>query len=67
MRRLWYNLLCSKKLSHTEYTLNSEKLELLFTDENSYYFKRSGRNKYYKVSKVENNDELDIYRNWLKI
>ena len=67
LRRLWYNLLCRGKLSHTEYNLNSEKLELKFTGKNTYYFKRAGKNKYYKVSKVENNHELDIYRNWLKI
>ena len=40
LRRLWYNLLCRGKLSHTEYNLNSEKLELKFIDENTYYFIR---------------------------
>ena len=50
-----------------EYNLNSEKLKLKFIDENTYYFKRAGKNKYYKVSKVENDYKLDIYRNWLKI
>ena len=67
LRRLWYNLLCRGKLSHTEYNLNSEKLELKFIDENTYYFKRAGKNKYYKISRKENGEELTIYRNWLKL
>ena len=67
MRKIFYNLLCREKLSHTEFNLNSEKLELLFTDETNYYFKRAGKNKYYKVSRLEGDNELDLYRNWLKI
>ncbi len=67
MKRIFYNLLCRERLNYIEFNLNSEKFELIFIDEISYYFKRSGKNKYYKVSRLENDNELDFYRIWLNI
>ena len=67
MKRIFYNLLCRERLNHTEFNLNSEKFELIFSDEITYYLKRIGKNKYYKISRKENGEELTIYRNWLKI
>ena len=60
-------MLCRKNLNHTEYNLNSEKLKLLYTDETNYYFKETLKKRYYRVSRLENGYELEIYSNWLKI
>ena len=33
MKRIFYNLLCRERLNHIEFNLNSEKFELIFSDE----------------------------------
>ena len=57
MKRIFYNLLCRERLNHTEFNLNSEKFELIFSEEVAYYLKRVRKNKYYKIFRKENEEE----------
>ena len=58
-------LIYRKQLTHLEFNLRSSDLELIFSDTKYYYFKSIKSKKYYKVLKIENDEELDIV-NWLK-
>lgn len=66
IRILFYRIMCFRTLDHTRFTLISEQLEYKEFDSKYYYFKDARNNKYLKVLKKENDEELDIYRNWLK-
>ena len=58
-------LIYRKQLTHLEFNLRSSDLELISSDKKYYYFKSIKSKKYYKVLKIENDEELDIV-NWLK-
>ena len=55
-----------KKLSHLEFNLRSEKLELISSDKKYYYLKSVENRKGYRILRIENGEEIDIYINWLK-
>ncbi len=54
-----------KQLTHLEFNLGSSDLELISSDKKYYYFRSIKSKRYYKVLKIENEEELDIV-NWLK-
>ena len=58
-------LIYRKQLTHLEFNLKSSDLELISSNKKYYYFKSIRSERYYKVQKIENAEELDIV-NWLK-
>ena len=57
---------CTITMDHSTFTFIGNSLELKIAGTKYYYFKDVNSNKYVKVLKVENGEELLIYRNWLK-
>ena len=53
-------------MGHGTFTLFGSSFELKTAGKKYYYFKNVNSNEYVKVLKVENGEELVIYRNWLK-
>ena len=66
LKRMYYRMKCTKTMDHGTFTLFGNSFELKTTGKKYYYFKNVKSNKYVKVLKVENGEELLIYRNWLK-
>ena len=57
---------CTITMDHSTFTFIGNSLELKTAGTKYYYFKDVNSNKYVKVLKVANGEELLIYRNWLK-
>ena len=66
LKRMYYRMRCTIKMDHGTFTLVGNSLELKTAGKKYYYFKDVNSNKYVKVLKEENGEELLIYRNWLK-
>ena len=66
LKRMYYRVRCTITMDHGTFTLVGNSLELKTAGRKDYYFKDVNSNKYAKVLKVENVEELVIYRNWLK-
>ena len=66
LKRMYYRMRSTMTMDHGTFTLIGNSLELKTAGKKYYYFKDVNSNKYVKVLKEENGEELLIYRNWLK-